>query len=157
LFCPQCRTEYVEGVYECADCRIPLVYELPAGIQVSPVPVDPGSNLVAVMETGDSYDFLTAANALRDAGIPYTGDESYTGEFLVGRRVQAPYVWTLLVPEERAEEASKVIDSEKVNGPAAPQLMVPDTTPREYSLNEKILLLAVSLLLLCGVVLMLRK
>lgn len=54
------------------------------------------------METGDSYDFLTAADALRDAGIPFTGDEWYTGEFVVGKRVQAPYVWTLMVPEERA-------------------------------------------------------
>ncbi len=28
-FCPQCKYEYVDGVQECPDCRIPLVAELP--------------------------------------------------------------------------------------------------------------------------------
>ena len=49
------------------------------------------------------------AEALRLAGIPCTGDELYTGEFRVGRREQAPYYWTLLVPEEKADEALKVL------------------------------------------------
>lgn len=29
MFCPKCRTEYTEGVTECADCHIPLVSVLP--------------------------------------------------------------------------------------------------------------------------------
>jgi hypothetical protein len=29
MFCPECRAEYREGFYECADCKIPLVSELP--------------------------------------------------------------------------------------------------------------------------------
>lgn len=157
MFCSRCKTEYVEGVTECADCRIPLVHELPASIRRTTDLADSCSNLVAVMETGDSYDFLTAADALRDAGIPFTGDERYTGEFVVGKRVQAPYVWTVMVPDERAEEARKVIDGERVNGPSAPHLMLPDNTPREYSSKEKVLLLAVSLLLVCGMVMLLRK
>ena len=28
-FCPQCRTEYREGIAECSDCRVPLVPSLP--------------------------------------------------------------------------------------------------------------------------------
>jgi hypothetical protein len=35
-FCPQCRTEYVESVTECADCATLLVDELPP----LPPPVD---------------------------------------------------------------------------------------------------------------------
>jgi Putative prokaryotic signal transducing protein len=30
MFCPECRAEYEEGYTECSDCRIPLVWELPA-------------------------------------------------------------------------------------------------------------------------------
>ena len=29
MFCPKCRCEYREGFTECADCRAPLVSELP--------------------------------------------------------------------------------------------------------------------------------
>ena len=30
MFCPDCKAEYRRGFTECADCRVPLVYELPA-------------------------------------------------------------------------------------------------------------------------------
>ena len=29
MFCPQCRAEYREGFFRCADCDIPLVDQLP--------------------------------------------------------------------------------------------------------------------------------
>ncbi len=29
MYCPKCKTEYVEGVLVCADCEVPLVAHLP--------------------------------------------------------------------------------------------------------------------------------
>ena len=29
MFCPKCKCEYREGFSECADCKVPLVPELP--------------------------------------------------------------------------------------------------------------------------------
>jgi hypothetical protein len=115
MFCPTCKTEYREGFTDCADCRVALVHELPRAENHPPgdeqLASPPGTGWVVVFETDDVYDFLAAADALHRAGIPFAGNERYTGEFRTGKREQAPYVRTLLVPPEREEDASKALDS----------------------------------------------
>lgn len=113
MFCPSCQTEYLDGFHECADCRVPLVHELPrtedVPSEVAPLAPPPGAELVAVFECEDVYAFLAAADALRRAGIPFAGAENYTGEFRPHKRAQAPYVRTLLVEPELEEEALKAL------------------------------------------------
>lgn len=63
----------------------------------------------------DSFEFLDASNILKNAGIPFTGDELYPGEIRTGKRDQAPYVWAILVPAEKREESLQLLD-EKISG-----------------------------------------
>ncbi len=38
MYCPKCRDEYREGFTECADCKVPLVSELPPEPKPEPKP-----------------------------------------------------------------------------------------------------------------------
>ena len=74
MYCPRCLTPYRDGVLECADCRLPLVVELPpqpaAAAEVA---------LVNVLEVRDSFALSLAKAALEDAGIHYlvSGEASH--------------------------------------------------------------------------------
>jgi len=159
LICPKCHTDYRDGVYLCANCHLTLVHrEVPGNAPRRTEPAPSPSEMVAIMETVDSYDFLTAADTLREAGVPFTGDERYTGEFLVGERSQAPYVWALMVPVERVEEARGLIYGDRESGPSVPGQLLPNPASRKYTLKEKLIILAALLLLLaCGIAILLRN
>ncbi len=116
MICPNCKAEYREGFYVCADCNVSLVGELPPfETPKLAIPTDK-INFEKVFETLDSYEFLDASNILKNAGIPFTGDEFYNGEIRTGKREQAPYIWSLLVPAGKREEALQLL-GEKISGP----------------------------------------
>jgi len=64
MFCPKCRIEYREGYTECAECRAPLVEELP------PEPETEYVEWVTILTTMDQNTVMVATSLLEDAGIP---------------------------------------------------------------------------------------
>jgi hypothetical protein len=68
MFCPQCRTEYVEGVTECADCRVALVADRPAETAF----VQPEFEMIlTIFNVGD---IAVIKSVLDSAGIDYIFD-----------------------------------------------------------------------------------
>ncbi len=65
MFCPECGAEYREGFYECADCKVPLVRELPP----EPEPAVDTTELVTVLETYDPALIAVARSLLQAVGF----------------------------------------------------------------------------------------
>ena len=63
MFCPNCRTEYRQGITVCADCGAKLVEQL------SPEVDD--RELITVLETGDLAVVALAKSMLEEGGIDY--------------------------------------------------------------------------------------
>jgi hypothetical protein len=65
MFCPVCRSEYVEGVAECYDCRVPLVKELPNPDDEPPLEYE------EVLQTYNQGDIAVIRSVLDNEEIQY--------------------------------------------------------------------------------------
>ena len=107
MFCPNCHSEYREGVVRCAHCDVPLVVEL------EPVPEPPGPNvlpLVTVLSTADEATVLVARSLLDDAGIRYfTRNEQLQDLLGLGRVGGYNILAGPIVLQVRADDAEVVL------------------------------------------------
>lgn len=108
MYCPECGSEYVTGVTECADCGVAL--------QAAPPPTpDPPEDVVLVpaYETGDAIRVALVKSLLEEAEIPYLArNEQLQDLFGFGRLVpvnpvSGPVIF--MVPEAHAEEARALL------------------------------------------------
>ncbi|HYK90370.1 MAG TPA: DUF2007 domain-containing protein [Acidobacteriota bacterium] len=62
MFCPKCRSEYIEGIITCTDCGILLVESIP-----EPEPY----KFVEILETFNLADIAVIKSILDDGDIEY--------------------------------------------------------------------------------------
>ncbi len=94
-FCPNCRTEFADGVAECTDCGSELVAALPNGWNVAR---DPNAMRPAVLcELSDQVELGLVEAQLRAVGIPF---------------VRRPRSVALYVPSAFLPRAQQVLEGE---------------------------------------------
>jgi hypothetical protein len=82
LYCPQCKSEYRRGFDQCADCAVPLVYELPQ--ESTPAPLSgPDADLVPVFSTYNPAEVMMVKSLLDAEGVVY----NFQGELFKGSGV----------------------------------------------------------------------
>jgi hypothetical protein len=102
MFCPQCKSEYVDGVTECVDCDAPLVNVLP------PEPDHSEGSYVRVLSTYNAADIAVVKSILDDAEIDYYFQgEGFNG---VSPLIQPTVLYVIQEHEEDAREALRGVD-----------------------------------------------
>jgi hypothetical protein len=104
MFCPNCRTEYMEGITVCADCSAKLVVEL--------TPESHESELVTVLEARDLAIVALAKSILDEAGIEYVAK----GELPMEQLAVGPM--EIQVDKNDAEQARDLLADLEDSAPA---------------------------------------
>lgn len=82
MYCPQCRSEYRRGFEQCADCNVPLVYEL-SKEQSHESLAGPDADLVSVFSTYNPAEVMMVKSLLDAEDIVY----NFQGELFKGSGV----------------------------------------------------------------------
>ncbi|MGA2326756.1 MAG: DUF2007 domain-containing protein [Bryobacteraceae bacterium] len=120
MYCPECLTEYRDGFFECADCRVPLAAGLPPKL-----PEQHDLELVTVLETHDGFALSLAKASLEEAGIEYllSGDDpryiaGFPGAFGVGETPLCSCSVRIQVASESEAEARVLLEPLRNPDPA---------------------------------------
>jgi hypothetical protein len=103
MFCPKCKTEYVEGVTICEDCSAPLVSELPPGEEDS----QSYRELVQIFTTDRPIEANFIKSLLESNDIECTIQNQYFTSINILINIAVPI--TVMVDRENVERAREII------------------------------------------------
>lgn len=69
MICPECKSEFVEGIISCPDCKIPLVYHIPDDLTEGDAPKEK-INLVFVYSPISSQEVSLIKMIMEREDIP---------------------------------------------------------------------------------------
>ena len=107
MFCPKCKAEYVDGITECADCHVPLVWTLPQEIVEQGELVE-WAPLVTCINQGD---LALIKSVLESESILYWVQGEHRGMIPHGLGLGA----VVHVDKDRIEDAKAVIKDLDLN------------------------------------------
>jgi hypothetical protein len=110
MICPKCKSEFIEGVYICTDCKIPLVDFLPVSDEKSEDQFA-DTNFISVYTPISSQEVSIIKMIMEREGIPfYIKNDRLHGAVLFS--IQGPGKMELFVPEECAQQVIDLLGEE---------------------------------------------
>ncbi len=103
MFCPKCRTEYVEGVQRCADCDVALIPDL------HPLPEEEFKNFVKLYAPSGPVDLIMVKGLLDGAGIDYFVRNENFGSLYAGLHIDLFSGQVVMVYEDDFQKAEDLL------------------------------------------------
>ena len=107
MFCPKCRTEYRKGFTSCADCEIPLVYELSP--ELSPPPAPEYVDFVNLYSPQNEIELSIIKSILDSENISYFVGNDNFGSLEVGPRIGLFNAKMIKVQDDQYENAKELL------------------------------------------------
>jgi hypothetical protein len=110
MICPECKSEYVEGILICPDCGIKLVYQLPDKMTENYNPIEE-YNYVFIYNPISSQEVALIKMIMERERIPFVikNEPLYNAVIF---SIQGPGAMQLYVAKEFAQEAIKLLREE---------------------------------------------
>ena len=102
MFCPKCGAEYREGFYECADCHVQLVWELPPEPEKKHIR---HLELITVVKVENTIHLALVKSILEEAGIPFIVKGIISDDVILVGNVDAE----VQVDREDEQEAKRLL------------------------------------------------
>ena len=108
-YCPNCRSEYREGIVKCVDCGAALVPGSPPPVEE---PEPSNEELVPIYRAGDEVEAKIVRAVLEEAGIPVleTGGLTHAVGYVLTTGPFAAKSISIFVPASRAEDAKLALE-----------------------------------------------
>lgn len=111
MYCPECKSEYREGIRRCVECDVPLVAELEHELEADPE-VAAKEELISIFEDSDSALLSDVVARIEAAGVPYLLQSGTAFEY---PQVPENLTWrgVLWIPADETEEVRAMIEEAK--------------------------------------------
>jgi hypothetical protein len=105
MYCPKCRTEYVENVKECSDCKVSLIENLP-----EEKPIEKVKWVALPPVKGEIYADMVE-EVLQKKNIPhFTKSDWFTTAYSLSGANYLGARSVIFVPEENRDEATELLE-----------------------------------------------